>query len=51
MLQTRVDLTGLVMDGQTVKFRYRFGQDSCGAYDGWYVDTVQVYSCPAVPTP
>lgn len=45
-LQTRADLTGLVSGGDTVRLRFHFGQDFCfGTEEGWYVDTVQVYSC------
>lgn len=44
-LQSRADLTGLVSGGDTVRLRFHFGQDFCFGMEGWYVDTVQVYTC------
>jgi Zn-dependent metalloprotease len=44
-LQSRANLTGLVSGGDTVRLRFHFGQDFCFGTDGWYIDTVQVYSC------
>lgn len=45
ILQSHADLTGLVTGGQTVQLRFTAGQDSCGGLEGWYIDTVQVYTC------
>ncbi len=42
-----VDLTGLATAGQSVKLRWDFGQDGCGAVVGWYLDNVSAYTCQA----
>ncbi|WP_159431045.1 M4 family metallopeptidase [Fontimonas thermophila] len=31
--------------GDTLRFRWEFGQDGCGGNLGWYVDDVTVYAC------
>lgn len=47
---TVVDLAALgVTAGQTVQFRWEFGQDGCGGNLGWFVDETQVYSCKSTP--
>jgi hypothetical protein len=45
----RVNLASLA--GQTVKFRWRLGLDDLGAYLGWLVDDVRIYTCAAAPPP
>ena len=39
-IQTLVNLSAYV--GETVQIRFRFGTDSVGAADGWYVDNVEL---------
>lgn len=36
--------------GDTVTFRWEFGQDGCNGNLGWFVDEVKVLNCPAPPT-
>jgi hypothetical protein len=45
-ISTRLNLYALA--GQTVSFRWRMGLDEAGFYGGWWVDTVNVYTCPVV---
>jgi hypothetical protein len=33
--------------GDTLQFRFEFGQDGCGGNLGWYVDDTTVYACKA----
>lgn len=41
-----VDLSKLgVVAGDTLHFRWEFGQDGCGGNRGWYVDDTAVFSC------
>jgi Zn-dependent metalloprotease len=40
---TRLNLSSL--QGQSVRFRFRVGNDSSVAYYGWSVDNVRIYSC------
>ena len=47
-ISTRVNLTSLA--GKTVIFRWRMGLDFAFAVWGWWVDDVQVYSCPTAPS-
>jgi len=42
-----VDLTGIANAGDTVRLRWDFGQDGCGALIGWYVDNLSAYTCQA----
>ncbi|HUR41525.1 MAG TPA: M4 family metallopeptidase [Verrucomicrobiae bacterium] len=48
---TIVDLAGIAAPGNTVKLRLTYSQDGCNGVDGWYVDNVRVYSCPALDAP
>ena len=46
--QSRINLTTLGVDpGESVQFRFNLSQDGCGALDGWYIDNVNVYTCPS----
>ena len=45
-ISTRLNLSALI--GGTVSFRWRMGLDEAGYYGGWWVDNVQVYTCPAI---
>jgi Zn-dependent metalloprotease len=45
-ITTRLNLSTLV--GQTISFRWRMGLDSIGYSAGWWVDNIQVYTCPIV---
>ena len=50
-ITTKVQLPASA-NGQTVKFRWRFGEDDNTNDDGWYIDSVQVftgYSCAFTP--
>ena len=42
-ISSRVDLSPLA--GQSVRFRFRIGEDSTGYDYGWFVDDVRVYTC------
>lgn len=46
-ISTRLDLSTLA--GQTVSFRWRMGLDEFGFAWGWWVDTVQLYTCINTP--
>ncbi len=46
--QTQVDLSRLVAPGDTFRFRFEFGNDTCVGGEGWYVDTVRVVATPQV---
>ncbi|MCB9452716.1 MAG: M4 family metallopeptidase [Anaerolineaceae bacterium] len=48
-ISSRLDLTSL--EGQNVRFRWRMGLDSVGAYLGWLIDDVQIYSCSSLSKP
>lgn len=44
--ESQVDLTKVgVKPGDTIRVRFDFGMDGCGAIDGWYVDDVKVSAC------
>jgi bacillolysin len=44
--RTVVDLGKLgITDGDSVRFRWEFGQDGCGGNLGWYIDDTAVFSC------
>jgi len=45
-ISTRLSLWPLA--GQTVSFRWRMGLDEAASYGGWWVDTVNVYTCPVI---
>lgn len=46
--RTVVDLAALgAAAGDTVVFRWEFGNDGCGGNLGWYVDDTAVFSCKA----
>ena len=47
-ISTRLNLSALV--GQTVSFRWRMGLDEIGYSGGWWIDTVQAYTCPTAPS-
>ncbi len=46
-----VDLHKYARPGDTIHLRFEFGTDGCGGLEGWYVDNVQLYYCPADPLP
>lgn len=52
---TVVDVGTLANPGDTIAFRFEFGQDQCSGVHGWYVDNISVASCSATtagsPTP
>lgn len=49
--RTVVNMTGLAVAGNTVRFRWSFGNDSCaGSTTGWYVDNVKLNACLLAPT-
>ena len=45
---SRLDLSSLA--GQRVRFRWRLGLDSIGFGSGWWIDDVEIFSCPEVGT-
>jgi len=48
---TIANLSALTNPGDTIKLRFTFSQDGCNGIDGWYVDNVRVYYCPALEAP
>lgn len=48
---TIVNLSALANAGDTVRIKFDFGNDGCNGVTGWFVDTVQVYSCPVLTGP
>ena len=46
-MESRVNLLGIAVAGDTIELRFDFGVDSCDGAIGWYVDDVEVYSCAA----
>jgi hypothetical protein len=43
--QSQIDLSSLVTGGDTFQLIFRLATDSCGGFDGWYIDDVMVYAC------
>ena len=44
--QSQIDLTKIgVAPGDTIQLRFDFGNDGCGAIDGWYIQNVAVQVC------
>lgn len=43
---TLVDLSAIVSGGDTMQVRFDFGRDECDGVLGWYVDDVEVFTCP-----
>ncbi|NIJ51473.1 M4 family metallopeptidase [Dyadobacter arcticus] len=44
--QSRIDLNVIgILAGQSVQFRFNLGSDGCGAWAGWFIDDVRIYSC------
>jgi hypothetical protein len=41
-----IDLGGFVSGGETIRLSFEFGKDYCNGIDGWYVDDVELYTCP-----
>jgi hypothetical protein len=49
--QSRVDLSKVgAKPGDTIRLRFDFGMDGCGAVDGWYVDDIKVTACKPIET-
>lgn len=47
--ESQVNLAGIAGAGDNVKFRFEMGLDGCNGLIGWYVDTVETYSCCVQP--
>ena len=45
---TIVDLSTIAHPGDTIKLKFDFGQDGCGGANGWFVDNIRVFNCPAL---
>jgi len=45
---SRLDLSSLA--GQRVRFRWRLGLDSIGFGSGWWIDDVEIFTCPEAAT-
>ena len=43
--QSHIDLNGIAAAGDSIRLRFEMGLDGCSGVVGWYVDTVEVYSC------
>jgi len=49
--RTLVNLGNFAGAGDTVQLRWNFGTDGCAGRTGWYLDSVNVFSCaPKVPS-
>ena len=46
---SRVNLNGIAAAGDSIQLQFDFGIDECDGRVGWYVDEVEVYSCPPSP--
>ncbi len=46
--QSQVNLSGIASGGDDIQLRFEMGLDGCAGVVGWYVDEVEVYSCPGV---
>ena len=46
---SRVNLSSLA--GSRVRFRWRLGLDSIGVGGGWWIDDIEIVSCPDIPPP
>ncbi|MEP1447218.1 MAG: M4 family metallopeptidase [Paraglaciecola sp.] len=49
--QSQVDLFGLASPGDSIRLRFDFGTDGCNGTTGWYVDSIEGYSCSAEVAP
>jgi cysteine-rich repeat protein len=49
--QSQVDLYGLALPGDSIQLRFDLGTDGCGGVTGWYIDSVEAYSCSAELAP
>lgn len=46
--QSQIDLTRVgARMGDLIQLRFDFGNDGCGAIDGWYVDDIKITACTA----
>lgn len=48
---TIINVSSLAAPGDTVQFRFDFGQDGCNGVTGWFVDNVIARTCPTPPAP
>ena len=48
---TIIDLSSLTNPGDTIKVRLTASQDGCNGVEGWYVDNIRLYYCPALAAP
>jgi Zn-dependent metalloprotease len=49
--RTQVNLGNFAGAGDTVRLRWNYGTDGCAGRQGWYIDTVSLFSCaPRVPS-
>jgi Zn-dependent metalloprotease len=49
--QSQIDLAGIANPGDDIRIRFEMGLDGCNGVVGWYIDEVNVYSCPSSCTP
>lgn len=49
--QSQIDLYGFASPGDTIQLRFDFGTDGCNGTTGWYVESVEAYSCSAEVPP
>lgn len=49
--QSQVALYGLAAAGDTIKLRFDFGTDGCGGTTGWYIESLEGYSCTTEVAP
>ncbi|HSH05618.1 MAG TPA: M4 family metallopeptidase [Anaerolineae bacterium] len=47
---SQVDASGLGTEGDTVVLTFAMANDGCAGFDGWYIDSIEVYAC-AAPDP
>jgi|GEM_PF-6092715 len=46
-----VDLHKYAKSGDAIRLRFQFGTDGCGGLEGWFVDNLELYYCPADAMP
>ncbi len=47
--RSQVNLSSYVRPADAFRLRFAFGTDGCEGNDGWYLDSVEVYSCKFEP--
>ncbi|MFZ1218328.1 MAG: M4 family metallopeptidase, partial [Chthoniobacterales bacterium] len=48
---TVANLASVAQPGDTINIRFTWSQDGCNGVQGWYVDNIRVFQCPALEAP